>query len=264
MNYEDPISPIATGSHISQAAAAQEQAQPASTVARGADTPGVIAPPPLIYLGALGVGFGLDAMIGSAELPSTVARPVGAALIVAGAGLLGTFVRAFGRARTPVDPYTPSQAIVTDGPYRLTRNPGYLVWRSRMPESRSSQTRHGRSSRCRPRSRSSTAVSSRVRSATWSGSSARVTRITSAVSAVGYEPIAHGTVNPYTPYMIPGSHAWPAAIPMLERVNYRRERAAPEQTQSSAFTNMQNSRDGPGQAHEASAVATHAATTSLP
>ena len=39
---------------------------------------------------------------------------------------MGSFVRAFGRARTPLDPYTPSKAIVTDGPYRLTRNPGYL------------------------------------------------------------------------------------------------------------------------------------------
>lgn len=91
-----------------------------------ADTAGVIAPPPLIYLGALGAGFGLDAAIGRASLPPAIARPVGAALIVAGAGLLGGFVQAFGRARTPIDPYTPSEAIVTDGPYRLTRNPGYL------------------------------------------------------------------------------------------------------------------------------------------
>ena len=94
--------------------------------APSADTPGVIAPPPLIYLGALGAGFGLNGVIGDASLPSTVARPVGAALIVAGAGLMGTFVRAFGRARTPLDPYTPSEAIVTDGPYRLSRNPAYL------------------------------------------------------------------------------------------------------------------------------------------
>jgi protein-S-isoprenylcysteine O-methyltransferase Ste14 len=86
----------------------------------------VIAPPPLIYLGGLGVGFALNAVAGGAPLPSTVARPVGAALIVAGAGLAGTFVRAFARARTPVDPYSPSETIVTDGPYRLTRNPGYL------------------------------------------------------------------------------------------------------------------------------------------
>jgi protein-S-isoprenylcysteine O-methyltransferase Ste14 len=114
VNYEERIPPVATEFDIGQAAASR------------ADTPGVIAPPPLIYLGALGLGFALDAVIGGASLPSRVARPVGAALIVAGAGLMGTFVRAFGRARTPVDPYSPSAAVVTDGPYRLTRNPGYL------------------------------------------------------------------------------------------------------------------------------------------
>ena len=90
------------------------------------DTAGVIAPPPLIYLSALGIGFGLDAGIGTGSLPSSVAVPVGAASIITGVGLMGSFVRAFGRARTPLDPYTPSKAIVTDGPYRLTRNPGYL------------------------------------------------------------------------------------------------------------------------------------------
>ena len=90
------------------------------------DTAGVIAPPPLIYLGALGLGFGLDAVFGTGSLPPTVAVPVGAASIIAGAGLLGSFLGAFRRARTPVDPYTPSQAVVTDGPYRLTRNPAYL------------------------------------------------------------------------------------------------------------------------------------------
>ena len=90
------------------------------------DTAGVIAPPPLIYLSALGVGFGLDAVIGSGSLPSRAAVPVGAASIITGTGLMGSFVRAFRRARTPIDPYTPSEAIVTDGPYRLTRNPAYL------------------------------------------------------------------------------------------------------------------------------------------
>lgn len=99
--------------------------------ARGAapstpDTAGVIAPPPLIYLGALGIGFALDAAIGTGSLPTTVAVPLGVVPILTGAGLMGSFVRAFRRARTPVDPYTPSKAIVTDGPYRLTRNPGYL------------------------------------------------------------------------------------------------------------------------------------------
>jgi protein-S-isoprenylcysteine O-methyltransferase Ste14 len=90
------------------------------------DTAGVIAPPPLIYLGALGIGFGLDAVVGTGSLPSRVAVPAGVVAIVTGSGLMGSFVRAFGRAHTPIDPYTPSEAIVTDGPYRLTRNPGYL------------------------------------------------------------------------------------------------------------------------------------------
>lgn len=90
------------------------------------ETAGVIAPPPLIYLGALGMGFGLEAVVGTGSLPSTVAVPAGAAAIIAGTGLLGSFVSAFRRARTPIDPYTPSQALATDGPYRLTRNPAYL------------------------------------------------------------------------------------------------------------------------------------------
>jgi len=90
------------------------------------DTAGVIAPPPLIFLGALGIGFGLDALIGTGSLPPTVRVPTGAASIIAGFGLLASFLSAFRRAETPVDPYTPSEAIVTDGPYRLTRNPAYL------------------------------------------------------------------------------------------------------------------------------------------
>ena len=90
------------------------------------DTAGVIAPPPLIYLGALGIGFGLDAMMGTGSLPWTLRGPIGAASIIAGGGLLASFLSAFRRAETPVDPYTPSEAIVTDGPYRLTRNPAYL------------------------------------------------------------------------------------------------------------------------------------------
>jgi protein-S-isoprenylcysteine O-methyltransferase Ste14 len=93
---------------------------------RRRDTAGVIAPPPLIYLGSLGIGFGLDALIGTGSVPSTVRVPIGAASIIAAGGLLASFLSAFRRAETPVDPYTPSEAIVTDGPYRLTRNPAYL------------------------------------------------------------------------------------------------------------------------------------------
>ena len=51
---------------------------------------GVIAPPPLIFLGALGIGFGLDAVLGTGSLPSAVALPVGSASLIAVAGLLGS------------------------------------------------------------------------------------------------------------------------------------------------------------------------------
>jgi protein-S-isoprenylcysteine O-methyltransferase Ste14 len=90
------------------------------------DTAGVIAPPPLIFLSALVIGFGLDLVIGTGSLPWIAALPLGAALIITGVGLMGSFLEAFRRARTPIDPYTPTAAIVTDGPYRRTRNPAYL------------------------------------------------------------------------------------------------------------------------------------------
>jgi protein-S-isoprenylcysteine O-methyltransferase Ste14 len=90
------------------------------------DTAGVIAPPPLIFLAALIIGFGLDLVIGFGSLPWIVALPVGIACIIIGVGVMGSFLEAFRRARTPIDPYTPTAAIVTDGPYRRTRNPAYL------------------------------------------------------------------------------------------------------------------------------------------
>jgi protein-S-isoprenylcysteine O-methyltransferase Ste14 len=106
--------------------AAATKFQPGEETEPRGDTPGVIAPPPVIYLGALALGFGLDVVIGTGSLPFAVAAPVGAASIIAGVGLLGSFLEAFRRARTPIDPYTPSEAIVTDGPFRRTRNPAYL------------------------------------------------------------------------------------------------------------------------------------------
>jgi protein-S-isoprenylcysteine O-methyltransferase Ste14 len=86
----------------------------------------VILPPPLIYLGALLISFGLEAVTTGPSLPAAVAWSLGVLLAVAGGVLMGAFVWAFNRARTPIDPYAPSAALVTDGPYRLSRNPGYL------------------------------------------------------------------------------------------------------------------------------------------
>ena len=90
------------------------------------DTPGVIAPPPLIYLSSLAVGFALEALLPSASISGAVRWPLGVALVLAGFALARAFVAAFHRADTPVDPRRPTTVIVTTGPYRLTRNPAYL------------------------------------------------------------------------------------------------------------------------------------------
>lgn len=101
---------------------ADTAAQPAET----RDSPGVVAPPPLIYLAGLGLGFALQKLMPSTHIRSPIRLPLGWGLIAAGATLAATFVRAFHRADTNIDPYKPSTALVTTGPYRLTRNPGYL------------------------------------------------------------------------------------------------------------------------------------------
>jgi protein-S-isoprenylcysteine O-methyltransferase Ste14 len=90
------------------------------------DTPGIVAPPPLVYIAALAIGFGLDAVLPSASFSAALSAALGWPLLVAGLGLMGWFVAAFRRGHTPVDPYKATTAIVTGGPYRLSRNPGYL------------------------------------------------------------------------------------------------------------------------------------------
>jgi protein-S-isoprenylcysteine O-methyltransferase Ste14 len=90
------------------------------------DTAGVIAPPPLLYLGGLAAGFALRSALPATRLRPAVRWPVGSALLTVGGTLMGSFVRAFARADTPVSPYSPSTALVTSGPYRISRNPAYL------------------------------------------------------------------------------------------------------------------------------------------
>jgi protein-S-isoprenylcysteine O-methyltransferase Ste14 len=93
---------------------------------RPAENPGVVAPPPLLYLGALAAGFALQALMPDTHIAAAVRWPLGALLCVAGAALARSFFREFARASTPVSPYSKPTALVTRGPYRLTRNPGYV------------------------------------------------------------------------------------------------------------------------------------------
>lgn len=98
----------------------------ASNSSASRDISGVIAPPPLIFLAGLGVGFGLEALLPGSSVPDAVAWVLGGALLLAGIALLFAFERAFHRRQTAANPWRPTTAIATDGPYRLTRNPAYV------------------------------------------------------------------------------------------------------------------------------------------
>lgn len=90
------------------------------------DTAGVVAPPPLIFLAGLGIGFGLEALLPGGSLPDLVRWALGGLLVVSGLALLATFNLSFNRSGTAVEPWKPTTAIVTSGPYGFTRNPAYL------------------------------------------------------------------------------------------------------------------------------------------
>ena len=90
------------------------------------DKAGVVAPPPLVYLGALLFGLLLNRRFPVAFLPRGVARGLGWTLLGAGVLLLGWFERAMRQADTPASPYKPVSRIATGGPFRYSRNPGYL------------------------------------------------------------------------------------------------------------------------------------------
>ncbi len=92
----------------------------------GADNPGVVAPPPLIYAGTLVAGLLLNRLRPTGFLPRGLSRSLGLPLTIGGL-LLGFWgLREMRRAETNVDPYKPTTAIVDAGPYQFTRNPLYV------------------------------------------------------------------------------------------------------------------------------------------
>jgi len=91
-----------------------------------ADSPGVRVPPPLVFLGALGIGLGLSMWVPTPYLGRAIARPLGGVLTGIGVLLALSAMSAFIQARTNLRPDRPSSALVRTGPYRFTRNPMYL------------------------------------------------------------------------------------------------------------------------------------------
>ena len=91
------------------------------------DRPGVIAPPPFVYLGFLIIAFVLGFFWPLAMGFGDWRYPAAALMFVGGGVLAITAVRQFKAAGTSFDVLKPDTALVADGLYRYSRNPIYVA-----------------------------------------------------------------------------------------------------------------------------------------
>lgn len=95
------------------------------------DIPHVLAPPPLIFGVPLVLGLIFHEFVGDIEikqiwLPWAVRAFGGASFVVLGAVFIALALLRFRAADTPPEPWEETTALVTDGIYRVTRNPMYV------------------------------------------------------------------------------------------------------------------------------------------
>jgi protein-S-isoprenylcysteine O-methyltransferase Ste14 len=90
------------------------------------DNPGINVPPPLIYVLPLILGLLLDKRAHLPFLPRSVARSLGWPLIGGGVLLSRWFLQTMRQADAPIRTDKPVPRLTTEGPFRYTRNPGYL------------------------------------------------------------------------------------------------------------------------------------------
>lgn len=91
------------------------------------DAPGVLVFPPALFAGTLVLGLALHWLRPVSLLPPLPARLAGLIVLLLSWWLVKSAEAAMKRAGTNVRPDQPSLAIVTDGPFRFTRNPMYLA-----------------------------------------------------------------------------------------------------------------------------------------
>src|SRR5438094_9706661 len=89
--------------------------------------PDIIAPPPLRYACCVRAGFVLHLLLPLLRLSSAL-RLAGLPFLAAGVARAIWFLLSMRRAGTPVDPREAPTALVQAGPFRYTRNPGYVAF----------------------------------------------------------------------------------------------------------------------------------------
>ena len=96
------------------------------------DVMGIGVPPPVVFFGPLILGLLLNRKIPVTFLPRGLTRILDLPLVGGGVLLGGWTYRTMRRADTPIigEPFVPGKptsSLITDGPFRYTRNPGYLA-----------------------------------------------------------------------------------------------------------------------------------------
>jgi protein-S-isoprenylcysteine O-methyltransferase Ste14 len=93
-----------------------------------ADSPGIIAPPPVLYIGAFLASLAIHLVSPLSIFHATlVNRVLGAVLLIVSAVLARWAFVALRHAGTSANPYRPSAALTIAGPFRFSRNPIYLA-----------------------------------------------------------------------------------------------------------------------------------------
>ena len=93
------------------------------------DRSGVRVFPPLVFLGAGGIAFVIHRFLPLHVLPLARAAPLrilGTGVIVISVSIAIWAVSTFGRIGTTPNPAGGTTALVSEGPYRFSRNPMYL------------------------------------------------------------------------------------------------------------------------------------------
>lgn len=92
-----------------------------------ADSPHVLVFPPLLFAGTMVVALILHLLWPATALPASTARLLGVVMLVLSALLAYSAQNAMKRAGTNIRPDQPTLVIVTEGPFRASRNPLYLA-----------------------------------------------------------------------------------------------------------------------------------------
>jgi len=92
------------------------------------DNAGVIAPPPLIFVGPLALGLLVQRARPVSVLPRPLSLVLGWPLLAGGIALNLWFILTMRRAHTAIDPRRPVSRLVTSGPFQISRNPSYTAF----------------------------------------------------------------------------------------------------------------------------------------